>query len=415
MSDFTRGSGPLSALTQQPKTRFETDPMASYQSPKLAAAAADEEPEDSGTAGLYRKARETLMASQSTGMDPLTTFLLAASQAGPGGIGAAIGRGGIAAQQAMAEGEKSEQAQKLKLLELGIEEQAAKQKSKREAEMLDIEREKLKAKEPKTPDLYYKIDSSGKQNGPFNVNNPEEYKAFLNAPGNAYKVGTEPTGRAEKPVGFTSAFEPTSDLTEVKYLTGAEAVKAKKNAQDSLQSINMSARVYNEVAKNPGAFTAIVGLEKTLPDSAQAILREIGFTSTSPEKDVARNKVFTEAAAIMVKMYGVAQSKGESARAKEWLPAVGDTYTQVQNKLRAALEYAAEQSNEIPDESFEKLPLKKEAIEQFFENRKKVISGDFFKPPPLRMTGDVKKDREIYNSLKPGDPYIDTAGKNRNK
>ena len=122
MSDFTRGSGPLSALTQQPKTRFETDPMASYQSPKLAAAAADEEPEDSGTAGLYRKARETLMASQSTGMDPLTTFLLAASQAGPGGIGAAIGRGGIAAQQAMAEGEKSEQAQKLKLLELGIEE-----------------------------------------------------------------------------------------------------------------------------------------------------------------------------------------------------------------------------------------------------------------------------------------------------
>lgn len=122
MSDFTRGSGPLSALTQQPKTRFETDPMASYQSPTLAAAAADEEPEDSGTAGLYRKARETLMASQSTGMDPLTTFLLAASQAGPGGIGAAIGRGGIAAQQVMAESAKSDQARQLKLLELGIEE-----------------------------------------------------------------------------------------------------------------------------------------------------------------------------------------------------------------------------------------------------------------------------------------------------
>jgi len=122
MSDFTRGSGPLSALARQPKTRFETDPMASYQSPTLAAEAAEAEPEDSGTAGLYRKARETLMASQSTGMDPLTTFLLAASQAGPGGIGAAIGRGGIAAQQAMVEGEKSEQERQLKLLTLGIEE-----------------------------------------------------------------------------------------------------------------------------------------------------------------------------------------------------------------------------------------------------------------------------------------------------
>lgn len=137
MANSLTDTGPLSAL------RLQTQPMSSYEiaSSPVAAPVAEEEaaPEEDSTAALYRKARETLLASRNTGMDPLTTFLLTASQAGPGGIGGAISRGGIAAQQVMAESAKSDQARQLKLLELGIEEKKYKdtleqRKAEKEAE-----------------------------------------------------------------------------------------------------------------------------------------------------------------------------------------------------------------------------------------------------------------------------------------
>lgn len=406
MSDFTRGSGPLSALARQPKTRFETDPMASYQSPTLAAEAAEAEPEDSGTAGLYRKARETLMASQSTGMDPLTTFLLAASQAGPGGIGAAIGRGGIAAQQAMVEGEKSEQERQLKLLTLGIEEgkykeEAADRKTKAAQQLAEKNKPELKQI--------------------FDEETGREVMAWVYSPSSGIPpiivggVKSEKPESPEKPVGFNSRFEPTSNFFEVAYNNGAEVKKAKENARNSLEVLNMSERVYNEVEKNPGAFTALVGIEKMLPDWGQAILREQGLSQLSAEEDVARNKVFTEAAAIMVKMYGVAQSKGEGERAKQWLPAVGDSYQQLQTKLRSALEYAAEQSDQIPDEVYGNLGFKEDSVKRFYDNRQKIMSGELFKKPPPQMTGDDSKDKATWGSLNPGDSYIDINGQPRTK
>jgi hypothetical protein len=111
MVDFIQGQGPLSNMGLQ------EDEAPRVQAPTgTAPAPADEYAE------TLRQARKNLYASRATGMDPLTTFLLAASQGGPGGIGASISRGGIAAQQAMGEQAKSNQAFALKDLDLALEE-----------------------------------------------------------------------------------------------------------------------------------------------------------------------------------------------------------------------------------------------------------------------------------------------------
>jgi hypothetical protein len=135
MVDFIQGQGPLSNMGLQ------EDEAPRVQAPTgTAPAPADEYAE------TLRQARKNLYASRATGMDPLTTFLLAASQGGPGGIGASISRGGIAAQQAMGEQAKSNQAFALKDLDLALEEDKYKRTLIQQKDEKDAER-KFRAEE----------------------------------------------------------------------------------------------------------------------------------------------------------------------------------------------------------------------------------------------------------------------------
>jgi len=349
--------------------------------------------EDPSIADTIKEARMRLLNQATGGVHPFVAYLTAKSRGGVDKYANAAD----AMNQAYAQRDASEEAKNLKLLDYSIKEgEARASEAKNKADetyrtgMLDVERAKLEAVEAASPAGKQALDEG------FKPGTPEFAKRVREI---AAAAAEKP---AEKPVGFNSIFEPTNNLLEVVYGNGAEVRKAKEAARSSLEVLNMSERVYKEVEKNPGAFTALVGIEKMLPDWGQAILREQGLSQLSAEEDVARNKVFTEAASIMVKMYGVAQSKGESERAKQWLPAVGDSYQQLQNKLRSALEYAAEQSDQIPDEVYANLGFKEDSVKRFYYNRQKVMSGELFKQPDATTPGADKPEPVNYGEPAPG-------------
>lgn len=156
MVNFIQNQGALSSLDEEESQRLQTAPMSSYMTPRVAAET-EAAPEDTGIADIYRQARQELMKPSYTGMDPLTTFLLAAGQPGAGGLGASLGRGAAAAQQVMAERAKSDEARRLKLLDLGIEE------SKYKDTLKQREAEAAMRKEEKEAERAFRSEQAEKQ------------------------------------------------------------------------------------------------------------------------------------------------------------------------------------------------------------------------------------------------------------
>ena len=365
--------------------------------------------EEGSSLSLIKQAKDRLLA-QSTGVDPLISWLAAYGSADP------RNKLGAAAQaMTQAVGQQAASKQKLDLDVLQLDMAAA---GKREAIAADVEKARLArdAKEPKSPDLYYKVGPDGEQYGPFNVNNPEEYKIFSQTPGKPFKVGTEPApATAEKPVGYDSFLQPTSNFGEVAYGNGAEVKKAREQTRKSVIGANMTASVYDEVLKNPNAFSTKSAIITSLPGIIQNLLSDNDLTSLSPEELRVRTKVFTQAALAIKEFYGVAVSRGEQSLASEWQPGKAKSNKQLLENLQAAMEYAAEVSSQFPDEIYSNVGLDEKAVNKFIENRPKFLSGEYFKKPPPQMTGDDLKDADIYKSLKTGDSYTDTNGQLRTK
>ena len=122
--------------------------------------------------------------------------------------------------------------------------------------------------------------------------------------------------------------------------------------------------------------------------------------------------LFRSALAVK-KFYGLAVTRNEEGRATEWQPKPNETNEQLAPKLIGALEYAKQLSKALPDDVYRKSGANPEYTKKFFEIRNSLSSEPSKEPP--RMTGDNKKDKETWDSLTPGDSYIDTSGKLRTK
>lgn len=200
-------TGPSPALDQtQPQQPMNQGPK------KLA---------DMSSSEIMQKAIDRLTAARATGMDPLSTFLLAASQPGPGNFLSAIARGGIAAQQAMAQNAQSDEERQLKILDL-----AATLKSKQEAAKLAaderLEAARLAAKEREReaankPRKFARVvDPSGKTVGVYDVTTAEGAKAVTDAGlkgFDVYELGTEPRPAVDKPMPVATQ-KKIFDLTD---------------------------------------------------------------------------------------------------------------------------------------------------------------------------------------------------------
>ena len=361
MADFIQNQGPLSQMSEEESPRLQAAPMSSYLSPAMAQEE-EQAPEDNVSA-LYRQAKDRLMASRATGMDPLTTFLLAASQPGAGGTWGGISRGGIAAQEAIAQQAKSEEERRLKLLSLGIEEE----KYKKE---LELQKAKLDAKEPKTPDLYYKVGPDGKQYGPYNINDPKEYKLFLEAPGKGFKVGTEPRPeKSEKPprtIGYDLEGNPVTEENpgERAYMP-AEYTKTLTGVRQTVDGIVDAKKTLDLVENNKSAFGIVQGLVAGLSPKIQSILPNKILTE---EDRKIRARVASEAAAQIKHLFGVAVSGREKEMLRQFLPTPEDTVETLIPKLKSAYEIALQNSAEYNSEIIRKSGAKK--LDSFYKLQK---------------------------------------------
>jgi len=400
-------AGPLSFMSNQdeegPQIRSSFTPATAMSQPGGMASserlsqikeevAPDEGPSVSDT---IKEARMRLINQATGGVDPFVAWLSAKSRGGRDKYANAAD----AMNEAYAQRDASEEAKNLKLLNYSIEEiKARNEESRYQAG--------LKAKEPKSPDLYYKIGPDGKQYGPFNVNDPEEYKIFSQTPGKAFKVGTEPApATAEKPVGYDSSLQPTGNFGEVAYGNGAEVKKAREQTRKSVIGANMAASVYDEVLKSPNAFGPRAAIVTSLPGIMQNLLSDNDLTSLSPEELRIRTKVFTQAALAIKEFYGVAVSRGEASLASEWQPGKAKSNKQLLENLQAAMEYAAQVNSQFPDEIYSNVGLDEKAVNRFMENRPKFLSGEYFKKPPPQMTKDEAENKRVYDSLNEGDEF----------
>ena len=354
MVDFIQGQGPLSNMGLQ------QDEAASF-APRVQAPAGTAPAPADEYAETLRQARKNLYASRATGMDPLTTFLLAASQGGPGGIGASISRGGIAAQQAMGEQAKSNQAFALKDMELALEEGRYKDTLKqRGAEATSKAEEKNK---PTIETIY--DEKTGR-----------EVKAYV------YPASTgippqiigglkfEKPEKPEKVIGFDDGLNPVyeNDPAGVVYNTSG-MMKIKGAARGTIEGMVIANKTIKELNDNKDAFGLTQSFETMTPDALQSILAATKLSSLTPEQRKIRAKVQEQAASVIKKFYGVAVSRGEDKRAANWQPKSNDTYEQLMPKLLNSLEYAKEVSLTLPDAVYENSGATPEYKKDFFNIR----------------------------------------------
>ena len=362
--------------------------------------APDEAPSVSDT---IKEARMRLINQATGGVDPFVAWLSAKSRGGRDKYSNAAD----AMNEAYAQRDASEEAKNLKLLNYSIEEDKARaSEAKDKADeayrtgMLNVERAKLGVVEAASPAGKQALDEGYKPGTPEFAKRVREIAA---------------AETAEKPVGYDSFLQPTSNFGEVAYGNGAEVKKAREQTRKSVIGANMTASVYDEVLKNPNAFSTKSAIITSLPGIIQNLLSDNDSTSLSPEELRVRTKVFTQAALAIKEFYGVAVSRGEQSLASEWQPGKAKSNKQLLENLQAAMEYAAEVSSQFPDEIYSNVGLDEKAVNKFIENRPKFLSGEYFKKPPPQMTGDDLKDADIYKSLKTGESFIDKSGQLRTK
>jgi len=363
--------------------------------------APDEGPSMSDT---VKEARMRLINQATGGVDPFVAWLSAKSRGGRDKYANAAD----AMNEAYAQKDASEEAKNLKLLNYSIEENRARaSEAKDKADeiyrtgMLKVEQDKLGVVGAASPAGKQALDEGFKPGTPEFAKRVREIAAAA--------------ATAEKPVGYDSFLQPTSNFGEVAYGNGAEVKKAREQTRKSVIGANMTASVYDEVLKSPNAFGVKAAMVTSLPGIMQNLLSDNDLTSLSPEELRVRTKVFTQAAQAIKEFYGVAVSRGEASLASEWQPGKAKSNKQLLENLQAAMEYTAEVSSQFPDEIYSNVGLDEKAVNKFIENRPKFLSGEYFKKPPPQMTGDNLKDADIYKSLKTGDSYTDTNGKLRTK
>jgi len=352
--------------------------------------------EDPSIADTIKEARMRLLNQATGGVHPFVAYLTAKSRGGVDKYANAAD----AMNQAYAQRDASEEAKNLKLLDYSIKEgEARASEAKNKADetyrsgMLKVEQDKLGVVEAASPAGKQALDEG------FKPGTPEFAKRVREI---AAAAAEKP---AEKPVGYDSFLQPTSNFNEVAYGNGAEVKKAREQTRKSVIGANMAASVYDEVLKSPNAFGPRAAIVTSLPGIMQNLLSDNDLTSLSPEELRIRTKVFTQAALAIKEFYGVAVSRGEASLASEWQPGKAKSNKQLLENLQAAMEYAAQVNSQFPDEIYSNVGLDEKAVNRFMENRPKFLSGEYFKKPPPQMTKDEAENKRVYDSLNEGDEF----------
>ena len=323
--------------------------------------------EDDYQLNLIKQAKDRLLA-QSTGVDPLISWLAAYGSADPRNK---LGAAAQAMTQAVGQQDASKQKLDLDVLQLDLTASEKRGAIAAAAEKARLDRE-AKSEEKNKPTIETIFD---KDTG-------REVKAYVypESTGIPPKIigglKSEKPEKPEKVIGFDDDLNPVyeKDPSNVVYNT-SEMIKIKGAARGTIEGMVIANKTIKELNDNKDAFGLTQSFETMTPDALQSILSATKLSSLTPKQRKIRAKVQEQAASVIKKFYGVAVSKGEDKRAANWQPKATDTYEQLMPKLLNSLEYAKEVSLTLPDAVYENSGATPEYKRDFFNIRNSLAEG----------------------------------------
>jgi len=362
-------NGPLTSIMspqEGPRIQSSFGPQDALSAPttteRLSRLSREVDPDEEGSSlSLIKQAKDRLLA-QSTGVDPLISWLAAYGSADP------RNKLGAAAQaMTQAVGQQAASKQKLDLDVLQLDLTAANKREAIAAKAIQDDKDRIaKAEEKNRPTIETIYDEE----------TGREVKAYVypESTGIPPKIigglKSEKPEKPEKVIGFDDGLNPVyeNNPANVVYNT-SEMIKIKGAARGTIEGMVIANKTIKELNDNKDAFGLTQSFETMTPDALQSVLAATKLSSLTPEQRKIRAKVQEQAASVIKKFYGVAVSKGEDKRAANWQPKATDTYEQLMPKLLNSLEYAKEVSLTLPDAVYENSGATPEYKKDFFNIR----------------------------------------------